>query len=272
MASSPFPVRLGTPGGDVGAGGGHRRVMPAHVVGERAAAAGGWRDHHVIAHAGQQPDGRGVDGGREHLLRAAGEQGDPPAASALGAVHAVDRLARRQPGGRQVQHRAQAAAQHARRHGAAERPYQAGRRHRHAEAARARQDAGQQPAQQPLVPGAGVGLLDVAAAVVDQVHVVHAGRASRHAGQAAEAAVHVLDHVRGGGATGFEHVLHQVDAAARTIQFVAEQHEGRAGGRAHAAMYAGAEHAVGGGGLRVTQLLGGEVGLQLRLLRRVGRD
>ena len=49
-------------------------------------------------------------------------------------------------------------------------------------------------------------------------------------------------HLLGRGAAGLQHVLDQVDAAARAVEFVAEQQEGRAGRGAEAAMHAGAQH------------------------------
>lgn len=71
MASSPSPAISSTPGGDIGAGGSHRRVMLAHVMRQRAAAALAGGDHHLDPHAGQQADGRLVDPGVQHLLGAA---------------------------------------------------------------------------------------------------------------------------------------------------------------------------------------------------------
>ena len=53
-----------------------------------------------------------------------------------------------------------------------------------AEPARIRQDLRQRPAQPALQRRPPVGLLDVGAGVVDQVHVVHARGTGRHAGQA----------------------------------------------------------------------------------------
>ncbi len=67
------------------------------------------------------------------------------------------------------------------------------------------------------------------------------------------------------GAPGFQHVLDQVDAPARAIELVAEQHEGRTGRGAEAAMHAGPQHLVGCGDVRVAQLFGGEVGLHFSL-------
>ncbi len=49
------------------------------------------------------------------------------------------------------------------------------------------------------------------------------------------------DRVIGGSDAGFEHVLDQDDAAARSIAFVAEQHVGGTGRGADAAMDAGAQ-------------------------------
>ena len=95
------------------------------------------------------------------------------------------------------------------------------------------------------------GLLDVRAGEVDEVHVVDAARAGRHAGEAGEAAVDVVLHLGAGIPIVLEHVLHQVDAAARGVALVAEQHVGRAGGGAQAAVHAAAQDAVGLGEARI---------------------
>ena len=58
--------------------------LPAHVVHERAAAAGARRHLDVDAAARQQADGGVVDLGPQHLLGAAGEQDHAPPALGLG--------------------------------------------------------------------------------------------------------------------------------------------------------------------------------------------
>ena len=106
-----------------------------------------------------------------------------------------------------------------------------------------------------------VGLLDVLAGVIDQMHVMHAGRTGGHAGEARQAAVDMLDHFARGRPLVLEHVLDQIDAPARAIELVAEQHIGRTGGGAEAAMHAGAQDFFRGVDLRVGELREGEVGL-----------
>ena len=86
-------------------------------------------------------------------------------------------------------------------------------------------------------------------------------RAGGHAGQAGEAAVDVLDHFRRGRLPALQHVLDQVDAPARRIEFVAEQEVGRAGGGAEAAMDAGAENPLRTGHGGIAELIGREIGL-----------
>jgi hypothetical protein len=54
----------------------------------------------------------------------------------------------------------------------------------------------------------------------------------------------MLDHFGGRRPVVLQHLLDQVDAAARRIELVAEQHIGRAGRGAEAAMHAGAEDLV----------------------------
>jgi hypothetical protein len=86
--------------------------------------------------------------------------------------------------------------------------------------------------------------LDPHPRLVDQMHVVHAGGTGGHAGEAGKAAVDMLDHVRRRRGVLFQHLLDQVDAAARAIELVAKQHIGRTGRGAEAAMHAGAENLV----------------------------
>ena len=92
--------------------------------------------------------------------------------------------------------------------------------------------------QQAFVQWPRYRLLDHFAADVQQVVVLHPGRAGGLAVAAGQAAVQVLL----GGARGrlpFQHLLDQVDAAARAVELVAEDLVGRAGRGAEAAMDAG---------------------------------
>ena len=115
-----------------------------------------------------------------------------------------------------------------------------------------RQPVGQRPA---------ICLLDMRAGVIDQMHVVHARRAGGHAGEARKAAVDVLDDLARRRPVVLQHVLDQVDAPARRIELVAEQHIGRAGRGAEAAMHAGAQDLVGFRDVRIGELREGEGGL-----------
>ena len=63
------------------------------------------------------------------------------------------------------------------------------------------------------------------------------------------------------GALVLQHLLDQIDAPARGIEFVAEQHIGRAGRGAEAAMHAGAQDLFRFRDLRIGQLGEGEGGL-----------
>jgi len=121
------------------------------------------------------------------------------------------------------------------------------------------QDGGQQGARHSLPETALARLLDVGAGVVDEVHVVDAARARGHAGEAGEAAVDVVLHLGTCRALVLEHLLHQVDAAARAVALVAQQHVGGAGGGAEAAVHTAAQNLVDFGRAWVLQLLAGEV-------------
>ena len=118
------------------------------------------------------------------------------------------------------------------------------RHHRHAKPARIRHDVGEEQPHQPVEQRPRVGFLDMRAGVIDQMHVVHARRAGRHAGEARQAAVDVRDDLGGRRRVVLQHLLDQVDAPARRIELVAEQHIGRAGRGAEAAMHAGAQNLV----------------------------
>ena len=63
------------------------------------------------------------------------------------------------------------------------------------------------------------------------------------------------------GAIVLQHLLDQVDAPARRIELVAEQHIGRAGRLAEAAMHAGAQNIVRHRDVRIGELREGEIGL-----------
>lgn len=77
--------------------------------------------------------------------------------------------------------------------------------------------------------------------VINQMHVVDARRAGGHAGQARQAAVDMGDDLLVGRTAVLQHVLDEINAPARQIEFVAERHVGRTGGGAKAAMHAFAQ-------------------------------
>ena len=108
-----------------------------------------------------------------------------------------------------------------------------------------------------------IGPFDVHPRMVDEMHVMHASRARRHAGEAGKATVDMLDHLRRRRPVVLEHVLDQVNPAARRIEFVPEQHITWACCGAKAAMRAGANDALGFGSRRIAQLIQCEARLHL---------
>ena len=90
------------------------------------------------------------------------------------------------------------------------------------------------------------------AADLDQAAVLNSRGAGGFAGLAGQATIQVQ--LRGGaGFAALQHILDQIDAPARSVEFVAEQLVGRAGGVAHAAVHAtgdDAARALGGFGVR----------------------
>jgi hypothetical protein len=125
-----------------------------------------------------------------------------------------------------------------------QRPHVLAEPHHRREQRRVRHDAREQPAHQPLLRRALHLRLDVLAADFDEPAVLHARRAGRLAAAAGEAAVEVLLRAARDG-RAFDHLLDQVDAAARAVEFVAEQLVGRTGRGAEAAMHALAQDRVG---------------------------
>ena len=243
-------------------------VLPAHVVHQCAAAAGRGGHDHVGTQPSEQSHRRVVDSGVEGLLHAPGEKRHPELADASGRVDGArsdeavrDRLprdhAQHGPGGL-----GQQPAERAGDPSEAQRPPKA-------------RGIGQQEAEQApdqlLEPGAPKRLFDPGPRVVDQVHVVHAGGARRHAGEARKTPVHVQHRPGIRRPVVLQHVLDQVDPAPRAVELIPEQHVRRAGGRAEPAVHAGPENAVRRANGGVLELGRREIGAH-RLRLPCGRD
>ena len=113
-----------------------------------------------------------------------------------------------------------------------------------AKSAAARNHVVQQPPLRMRSPSARHLLLDEAPPDVDEPPVLHARRTCRLACAAREAAIEVqLRALRDRRA--LEHLLHEVDAPARTVELVAQQVVRRACGEAEAAVHALAQDRVG---------------------------
>ena len=82
------------------------------------------------------------------------------------------------------------------------------------------------------------------AAQLDDASVLHAGRAGCLAGATGEAAIEVGERLRAG-RPALDELLHEVDSPARTVELVAQDAVGRAGGQAEAAVHAGAQQLLG---------------------------
>ena len=184
-----------------------------------------------------------VDAGVEHRLGAAAEQRDARLATALGArdARAVGPRNPREARGGEIEHGGETGKCRDAPKDWRQRLAEEGEDHGGAEAPRIGKDRGERAANEAIRRRPLVGLLDVGAGVIDEVHVVDARRAGRHAGEARQAAVDVGDDLLGRRLAALQHVLDQVDAAARTVELVAEQHVGRAGRGAEAAMDAAAQ-------------------------------
>ena len=237
------------------------RVLVPQVVRECTATAGATRHHHFAAVAGEHAHRRLVDLRRQHALHATREQRHPLAPLALGRddlwpldpARPVRRTARKPEQG------AEPSTEERRQ----QRRPPCGEE-REARQTRAGQHSAKQGANRTLDERSFPGALDVAARMVDQVHVVDPRRAGRHAGEAGEAAVDVAGDRGVGRRVLLQHVLDQVDAPARAVPLVAKDRVSRAGGEAETAMDAGAEHLVGLRQCRERQLALGELGLHRR--------
>ena len=98
---------------------------------------------------------------------------------------------------------------------------------------------------------------------LQQPVIVYARGAGGFAGAAEQAAIQVTLGDVAGWLT-FQHLLNQIDAAARSIQFISEQLVSGAGGGAEAAMYAVAQDLIGFFAFRSGQKCGWERGLHQR--------
>jgi hypothetical protein len=241
----------------------------AEMMVERAATARALRDDHFAAMPRQQPHRRLVDLRRQDFLRAAGHQ-----------RHAADpgllrrdglRLVERRGAGKACRRKRQCGAQLYRQQ-PGEQPAKPRQPERHAQNRRARQDEAQRAPIKPVEPGPAIGLLDMLPRVIDQMHVIHARGAGRHAGQAGQAAVDMFDHFLARRAVVFQHVLDEVNSSTRGVEFIAQEGIGRTSRGAEAAMDAGAQDLVGDLDVGICELAFGEIRLHFKAPRSCGRD
>ena len=254
-----------------------RVALSPEMMHERAAAA---RDGHDLAtSARENADRRRVDRRLEDGLHAAGQQADARAALAVRGKHAsavvravelrvVLTVHARSCAGAGGASPAASAPARAR----ASRATRAGNRRANgrasgtsASAAANRRGYGStaaseraQPALEQRPP---IRLLDVHARVIDEVLVVDARRARRHARETRKAAIEVRHDLRARRPVVLEHLLDQVDPAARAVELVSEQHVRRTGRSAEAAVHALAQDRLARGDARILQLRGGETRL-----------
>src|SRR5262245_41334338 len=98
-----------------------------------------------------------------------------------------------------------------------------------------------------------------------------ARRARRHAREARQAAIDMRHDLCARGPIVLEHLLDQVDAAARTVELVSEQHVGRTGRGAESTVHALAENRLARGDAWILQLHGGEACLHEVLAAALSR-
>ena len=232
--------------------------LKTHVVHQCTATADAVGDHHLAAEPIEEPHRGFVDGRPQNLLRASGQKRDahPRLPFRVVDLRMIDRIGPSDVRRRQVQHGAETP-----RHQPAERPAQRRAQQRQPEHPGIRQHTRQHPAEHAVRQRPGIGLFDIGTAVIDQVHVIDAGRTGRHARQTREAAIKMLGELGRRRLAALERLLHQVDAAARAVQFITLQYISRACRRTEAAVHTFPENVVGGLDVRVGQLRDRKVGL-----------
>ena len=135
------------------------------------------------------------------------------------------------------------AGRRARQRARQQRAHGAGQGEQRAHAPRVRHDLAQQVAHEACARRAGHALLGEPAADVEQPPVLHSRRTGTLAGPAGQAAIQVQLRARAD-RLALEQLLHEIDAAARTVELVAQQLVGRAGGQAETAVHAAAQNGL----------------------------
>ncbi len=222
------------PGVDVAPGIVARAFRGVEMRAHRSAAARPCRLDHLDAEAVEHAPRRTVDVRVHRGLHATSQRDQFPRVAAL----------RRRAGRGKRRH---LGTQRTRQH----QPHRLPQPHRRAEQCRTRQQVLQCSAHECIAAGARHLALDHFAADVEQPRVLHARGACGFAGTAGKAAIEMqagllsrLD--------AFEHLLDQINTAARSVQFVTQQLIGRAGRGAEAAMDAPTQDLLGlaaGGGM-----------------------
>ena len=77
--------------------------------------------------------------------------------------------------------------------------------------------------------------------MIDEVHIMNARRTGRHTGKARQTAVDMFDRFRIRRSVVFQHILDEVNAAARAIQLVSQNLIGWACRRAKPTVHAGSQ-------------------------------
>ena len=125
------------------------------------------------------------------------------------------------------------------------------------------QQLGDHAPQHPFAERAAIIVLDVSARDIDQVRIINLDRARGHAGQARQAAVEMVDCLGVRHSALLQHRANKIDAPARRVVLITEQHVGRTGRCAEAVMDAGFQDAVGLGNRRPRKLFERKSGLHV---------
>lgn len=78
--------------------------------------------------------------------------------------------------------------------------------------------------------------------MIDKMHIVHPGRACRHARETGQASINMLHNIRCRRLSSLKHGFDEINSPARTIEFITKQQIGRARGGTKPAMDTSAQY------------------------------
>ena len=235
---------------DVGACTLLRVLLTPHVERQGAATAGPLAHHDFATMASEHADSGQVDLRSQHLLSAPCQERHAHSSRTDCRIGLLGEPRLHRETLRHELHQAPQLRRHYRRQDA----HSAGRLQRDPEQGWTWQNPREKCAHGTVCPRAVEIPFNVDTSSVDQVHVVDTHRARRHASEARQAVVEVLNCLWIRRAPSLQHVPYQIDPPARPFVLIATQYVGRTRRRAKAIVVARLNDAVGFCNLRILQL------------------